>query len=517
MANSQANQDAMKRLFQGNPQNPLYGDTPAPDPSQPMPPTNAQPPASTAPQSAPQAAPAIQPGQIAAALNPPQSKQDYLGSNPVAMPARPRGDFDKIPDGQPGSDTWGNRHNVLRHALASLFAGAAEFGGDLNHHPGAAAPFINRWQGQTDQQREFDQNQPVMRQKAENEQYNTALGQQQTKTGIEKEQAEIPNIRANVPMLQRQQALLDKVRTLKESGKYASDTDLFNAVLPEASTIPGMTRQQIVDVINGSKTLGSKYTITRDPQTQSPIELVDRQGNHFSQSNLPKDPEAQQMWQDAQSAAGNKLSAEEGKEKRVADYGAQSQARAFAQQDTEKGKQAASQSLQELNDAKNQQKLIEDLARDPNNDVKQAALMFQMAGVERPAGMKRLPPQAIEELTRMGGLSERLSRQLMNWKQGDVLPRESIPELVEAAKTINSSKVRTANDNLESTTKIHGYKVPGSDARGRLDKPGDYQEAKEGGQGGGALSVDEARQYLQKAGGDKDKARAAAKADGRSF
>lgn len=49
----------------------------------------------------------------------------------------------------------------------------------------------------------------------------------------------------------------------------------------------------------------------------------------------------------------------------------------------------------------------------------------------------------------------------------------------------------------------------------------DVQNAKNppqaGGGGKGPLSVDEARTYLQKAGGDKDKARALAKADGRTF
>lgn len=148
------NPQALARMFQGQ-QNPLYPNQPAPDPSQPTPPPTSAPPQppSPAPTPQPSATPAPQPGQIAEQMNP-------------AMPGRPRGDFDKIPDGQPGADSWSNRHNVLRHALASLFAGAAEFGGDINHHPGAAAPFVNRWQGQTDEQRQYDQNLPAMRQTA---------------------------------------------------------------------------------------------------------------------------------------------------------------------------------------------------------------------------------------------------------------------------------------------------------------------------------------------------------------
>lgn len=48
-------------------------------------------------------------------------------------------------------------------------------------------------------------------------------------------------------------------------------------------------------------------------------------------------------------------------------------------------------------------------------------------------------------------------------------------------------------------------------AKGSANAPASGANAK------GALSIDEARQYLQKAGGDKDKARALAKQDGRSF
>src|SRR5579871_4852877 len=139
-------QKLAQRMFTPQ-QNPLYPNS-APDTSQPAPPQSSAMPASNSPQtpSQPASAPApdaagFQPGQISAAMNPPQSKADYLAANPVALPGRPRGDFDKIPEGQPGADTWGNRHNVLRQALASLFAGTAEFGGDINHHPGAAAPF----------------------------------------------------------------------------------------------------------------------------------------------------------------------------------------------------------------------------------------------------------------------------------------------------------------------------------------------------------------------------------------
>ncbi len=136
----------------------------------------------------------------------------------------------------------------------------------------------------------------------------------------------------------------------------------------------------------------------------------------------------------------------------------------------ETGQKNATEALGQLNSANNQQKLIEDLAKNPDNDVAQGALIFQMAGVERPEGMKRLPPSAVEELHHVGGISEKLQRMLMNWKQGDVLPRESIPELVEAAKTLTASKVKTANDALQTNFETYGYKHPGTGPHGRMDE-----------------------------------------------
>jgi hypothetical protein len=236
----------------------------------------------------------------------PEDKQQWLSEHPVATPPPRLGPFDKIPEGQPGADTWANRHNDFRRVLASLFAGAAEYGGAMNHHPGQGAAILDRWADQDQANRQFNATLPAQKQQAQDTAYDKYLEQQKGVTDIEKDQAQIPNIRANVPALQRQQEFLGKVRGLKEDGKYPSDLDLFNAVLPEAATVPGMTRAMIVDQINGAKTLGSKYTLTRDPQTQAPIELVDRQGNHYSQSNLPKDPEAQQMWNDAKTASKQK-------------------------------------------------------------------------------------------------------------------------------------------------------------------------------------------------------------------
>jgi hypothetical protein len=478
--------DAIKRLlmqggdpsamFNGDPsQQPPSGPAPVPaDPNKPpmataglyppSPAASAPPSGSISGAATSSAPPSGSVAQSMPSFSSPEEKQQWLSENPVAMPPRPVGFSPK------------------QSILASLFAGLAEYGGEKNRHPGLGAPIVQRLVDQNMAQRQYDANAPYMKQQAENQAYNQYLEQQKGSTDVAKTQAEIPNIRANVPALQRQQEFLDKVRQLKEAGKYPSDQDLFNSVLPEAATVPGMTRQMIVDQINGSKTLGSKYTLTRDPQTQAPIELVDRQGNHYSASNLPKDPEAQQMWNDAQTASGQKEKVEEDKEKRVAGYAADRQAQAFTNQQTEQGKKAASTSLADINDAKNQQSMIEQLLSGKMNPQSQTAAMFKLIGAEQPTGSHRIMPTEIENEANLGGWSDRLKQKVLNWKEGDRFSPDLIPDIISTAKILTQNKAKTANDNLESTARIYGYKAPGSDARGRFDKPEDYAQPQQGSQ-----------------------------------
>lgn len=322
--------EAIRRLLMqgGDPSSML-----APDPSQSpasAPGTPGATPSTTGPPSVPPSAPPS--GSLAQSLQAPEDKGQYLTEHPVAMPARPRGDFDKIPDGQPGADTWGNRHNVLRSVLASLFSGAAEFGGELNHHPGASAPFINRWAGQQDAQRQYDQTQPVLKQNAENASYDQYLGQGAKAADIEHQQQDTENLRENSPAMQRKAQFLTQLQGDAESGKYDPVALKAKYLRIAQFNRVNVAPEEIETAITGTKPLGSKYSLTRDPGTQAPIELVDRQGNHYSASNLPKDPEAQQMWNDASTAATNKVTTEENKEKRVAGYAADRQATAFGNQ-----------------------------------------------------------------------------------------------------------------------------------------------------------------------------------------
>jgi hypothetical protein len=116
--------------------------------------------------------------------------------------------------------------------------------------------------------------------------------------------------------------------------------------------------------------------------------------------------------------------------------------------------------------------------------------MFKMIGLEQPTGAHRIMPAEIEGIEQQGGLTDRLKQKLLNWKEGDRFDPDLVPDVVSTAKTLSQNKIKTANDNLESTARIYGYKAPGSDAKGRFDKPTDYaQPQANAGQGGGAPKI----------------------------
>jgi hypothetical protein len=87
------------------------------------------------------------------------------------VPGRPRGPFDKIPDGQPGSDSWRNQHNKLREGLALGAAALAEFGGrdpwGTNGRPGEGMAILQPWLQSEAAKREYDTNLPAIQQQAD--------------------------------------------------------------------------------------------------------------------------------------------------------------------------------------------------------------------------------------------------------------------------------------------------------------------------------------------------------------
>ena len=495
--------DAIKRLlmqggdpsamFSGDPSQPPSGPTPVPgDPNKPpMATAGLYPPTSTPsapPQSAPpsgtlsaaatgSAPPSGSMSQSMPSFATPEEKQQYLSEHPPAVPARPVGDFDS------------GAHPTLRRILGSLFAGTAEFGGDLNHRPGQGAQFLDRWAGQDQAQRTYDKNQPRLTQEAGNQAYNQYLEQGAKAGEIEHTGAETTNLQQNNPAMARKAQFLGQLQEEAQKGAMPPDALRAKYLRMAQYNRVNASPDEINDIITNTKPVGSKYTLTRDPQTQAPIELVDRQGNHYSASNLPKDPEAQQMWNDATTASGQKEQVEEGKEKRVAGYAADRQAAGFQQAQTMEGRKAAAPYLADINDAKNQQQMMQDLLGGKMSPSAQTAAMFKLIGLEQPTGSHRIMPAEIEGVEKLGGLPDRIKQAVLGMGRGDHFSPDLIPDVLATAKTLTQNKVKTANDNLQSTYRNTGYKVGGSDANGRFDKPEDYAAPQNATAGQGAQHV----------------------------
>lgn len=258
---------AQWRLFNPSP-NPLYSFPGAPgqsDPSQATPAPTPSPAANGAGQSPSQASPTTPTASTpaSASANPatgasllygakppqlPESEDEFSQLNPSArtayMPPRPVGDFDT------------GAHPTLRRALANAFAGLAEFGGDINHHPGAGEPYWNRWENQDLAQKQYDQpgNQERMQAGALHSAYQNYLQQQQERagTGLTGAQtgltgAQTQNLTLNPP------GKADFLKELQQRRATGADDpqQLFNEYAVRAPYAHA-TRQEVLDIIKNT-------------------------------------------------------------------------------------------------------------------------------------------------------------------------------------------------------------------------------------------------------------------------
>ena len=135
-------------------------------------------------------------GAIADSMPPAAPKfedpNDYAAAHPEAVQAnmqpRPVGDFDT------------GKHAGLRRALATMFGGIAEFGGDLNHNPGAGSAMFKRWSDQDEAQRAYDAGLPKMKAGAVSEAFKEHLGQAGQQANIAHTQQETANLQQNLPL-----------------------------------------------------------------------------------------------------------------------------------------------------------------------------------------------------------------------------------------------------------------------------------------------------------------------------
>jgi hypothetical protein len=134
--------------------------------------------------------PDVQPGQPAGAPPNPtiMSRADYdkaHGNAPI--PQAPISPFDKIPEGQPGADSWANRHNKLRQGLTLLAAMGAEVGGrdpwGTGGHAGQGQAVLQPWLEAEAGKRQYAANLPQTQEAANQKKYEEYLAGEKEKAG----------------------------------------------------------------------------------------------------------------------------------------------------------------------------------------------------------------------------------------------------------------------------------------------------------------------------------------------
>lgn len=434
-----------------------------------MPPDQQAPPQAPQPQAAPTDG---QPprGAIAAGVAPTpkppsfEDPNDYAAAHPEAVQAkmqpRPVGDFDT------------GKHAHLRRALATMFGGLAEFGGDLNKNPGQGAQLFNRWAGQDEAQRTYDAGLPKMKAGAVSDAFKEHLGQVGEQSNIAHTQAETraldPNDPNNALALQRKSQFIAQLQGEAESGKYDPAALKGRALrIAQANRIP-VAPEEIDDLIQNTKPVGAKYTVIKG-ENGRPEGLQDRQGNQYGPGQIPPEVEAQTLWKAAvqghQQARGEKRT----DEAYVASVAADRAATADTRKQQEEGRKNAVKHLGDMRDAQNQLDLVNQLASS-KSPTDQTSLAFKALGLDLPEGVHRINETELNAIRDQGGLPDRAYRKLLNWKSGEQFAPEILEDIKGTAQKIASSKIKAANDKLEDNNRVYGYKAPGSDETGRMDR-----------------------------------------------
>ncbi len=533
-------QQGLRRMFFGDPDSPpATGDgvsnaSPAPIGAPPIPkgamysqmasaaapaaPTPAASPSPSPSPIAPGGEPSFSAGDIAAHMQPVMTRSDFDAANPDAskayMPARPVGAFE-------------GPHAGLRRGLGTIAAGLAEFGGEMNYHPGMGSRFIDRWNDQDLAQRQYDANAPRFQAEAGNKAYQEYLGTEQSRASTGKTQVETGVQAQNIPLQEQASKLYGQLRDAWQN-KSQPDFDKF-AQATLAGAPPALARM-VAPHLNDIKQLpqtGKGYTINMQDDLPKSVQIY---GKDYDRNDpeLAKQPGGQEAIADfdrAMAAHKQKIGETMDTEQRKATIQGEAQGRAFAQQaqqqqnqqtfqQTETARAAAAKHLGDLRSAQNQNELVQQLASS-KSPTDQTSLAFKALGLDLPDGVHRINEAELNAIRNQGSLPDRAYRALLNWTTGQQFAPEILQDISATAQRIAQSKMKTANDNLEDVHRLYGYRAPGSDERGRFDAQPQQQPApgaQGGGQGGGqALTL--TRAQIEQAARDHNMTYAQAKAD----
>ncbi len=156
-----------------------------------------------------------------------------------------------------------------------------------------------------------------------------------------------------------------------------------------------------------------------------------------------------------------------------------------------------------------------DASKDGNGLLTSFVPTMEVLGINAANGVHRISPVEAQAANMPGGLVERWNAFFDKASTGKLSP-----ELQKEGKQLADIMLKTSHQRYKSTYDDESQIVEGYGGKGfqqRVKPLPEPTTEPETATGKGALSLAEAQDYLTKAGGDKDKARAAAKADGRTF
>lgn len=213
------------------------------------------------------------------------TEDQFAQQNPDAykayLPARPVSPFDA-----------NTPHPKLRHALAALFAGMAEYG-----RPGEGAEMVNRWNQEYQNEANYDASLPKLKAGAINQGYQTYLQQGAEQAGIERTQQETENLRENSPAIQRKAQFSSQLQDEAESGKWDPASLRARALRMAQFNRVAISPDEIDSIIQGTKPLGPQFNVQADKQGR-PEFIQTRTGQKIYPDATGKftDPEMQKQW-----------------------------------------------------------------------------------------------------------------------------------------------------------------------------------------------------------------------------
>ena len=345
-----------------------------------------------------------------------------------------------------------------------------------------AAPFILssaldeprvRQQVQSEQDaRQFQANQAAYKEYLAGQTEQAKAGELQAATGAEQAQAGEAKARTGQIQWEQGQELatakagaIADIQKMKASGDW-SDGPLEQSWLRRIAANPhlGLTPQDVHAIIAEQPVLGPKFDVVLG-QSGAPEALKDRQGNVYSASQIPEDPQARTMWKAAMDAHQQSIVERVNDENRQLAKSLEVQKQANQDMLSRMGVQQQYKQAQDLNgqlfkswSTVSQAQSTLELARQyaaQKNSAGDAFLTYMAAGEERPTGTTRLTPTEVGQVKGLGNFTQKAIAEIENWTTGTTFSDETRSQLVDAMARKADSVVKGAMADMDNARKIY--------------------------------------------------------------